>query len=118
MLQHERRTAVQLPLGLMGPVQYAHRLLMCTGWFLTAPFVGAYSKPAQDGYVGPAALAAAKGWTVGMPLGLVFRSVAKGYAPATSFIVVTMGVTGVLLIGWRSALAAVTTPEVRSYTAA
>lgn len=48
-----------------------------------------------------------------MPLGLAFRAALKGYVPATPFVLVTMGFTGAILVGWRSALAAITTPEVR-----
>jgi hypothetical protein len=90
------------------------RTLPVTGWFLTAPFLGAYGKSAQDGYVVPAALTAGKSWAAALPVALVLRSLARGYMPATSFIVVSLLATGTILIGWRTALAAATTPEVRT----
>jgi len=78
------------------------------GWFATAPFLGGYSKEAQGGEVSAAALVAAKCWAVATPIGLVLRGVSKGYVPPTPFIVVTCVATAVLLVGWRSALAAAT----------
>lgn len=75
----------------------------------------AYGKDAQDGYVVPAALTAAKTWAVAAPLGLVFRSILKGYPAPVPFIIVTCCVTGFLCIGWRSGLAALTKPYVRSF---
>lgn len=85
----------------------------CVAWYGAGFLTGAYGKDAQDGYVGPAALTAAKTWAIAAPLGLVFRSVLKGYAPPVAFVIVTMTVTGVLTIGWRSGLAALTKPFVR-----
>ena len=43
--------------------------------------------------------------------GIAARSLACGYAPDKAFVIVTLVVTGVLLVGWRSGLAAVT-PQV------
>ena len=62
----------------------------------------------------PAALTAAKTWAIATPVSLVLRGLLKGYAPPTPFIIVSFAVTGTLLIGWRSILAAVTTPYVCS----
>lgn len=73
--------------------------------------LGGYGSAAQGGKVGPAAAAAAKTWALGVPLGVVIRSIGRGYVPAVSFIGVSLAVTGVLMIGWRAALAAIT-PEV------
>lgn len=39
------------------------------------------------------------------------RSLARGYAPDKAFVIVTLVVTGVLLVGWRAVLAAAT-PQV------
>ena len=86
--------------------------LPAAGWFATAPLLGGFGKAAQDGYVGPAALTAAKCCAVATPVSLVLRGLLKGYPPPTPFIAVSFVVTGTLLIGWRSALAAVTKPEV------
>lgn len=84
-----------------------------TGWFTSGALLGGYGKEAQGGKVGPAAAAAAKTWALGVPLGVAIRSLGRGYVPAMSFIGISLAVTGVLMIGWRTALAAVT-PEVRT----
>jgi hypothetical protein len=83
-------------------------IAICAGWFTAAPFMGGYSKDAQGGNTGRAALSAVKSWVVGAPLGLALRTISKGYMPHVSFVVVSMVMTGILMVGWRSALAAVT----------
>ena len=80
------------------------------GWFATAPFLGGFGADARKKGVPTAAATAAKCWAVGVPLGLVIRGLSRGYVPPTPFIAVSMGVTAVLLVGWRSALAATTKP--------
>ncbi len=60
--------------------------------------------------VAPAALTAAKCWAVGAPVGLAVRTLTKGYLPPTAFIVVSLASTAVFLVGWRTALAALTKP--------
>lgn len=87
------------------------------GWFTSGALLGGFSSAAQSGDTKAAATAAAKTWALGVPLGLVIRSVSRGYVPATAFIGVSMGVTAVLMIGWRAALAAVT-PEAEELTPA
>lgn len=47
----------------------------------------------------------------GNQVGVALRSLSRGYIPDKTFIIVSLVVTAVFLIGWRSALAA-TTPEV------
>lgn len=83
----------------------------CAGWFTSGSLLGGFGQEAQGGKVGPAAAAAAKTWALGVPLGVAIRSLGRGYVPAMSFIGIALGVTGGLMIGWRTALAAVT-PEV------
>lgn len=78
------------------------------GWAAAAPFLGGYGKAAQGGDVKAAALTAAKCWAVGAPIGLILRSVGKGYIPATSFIMISMATTATFMIGWRAAAAALT----------
>lgn len=85
---------------------------LCAGWFTSGALLGGFGQEAQGGKVGPAAAAATKTWAIGVPLGVAIRSLGRGYVPAMSFIGIAMGVTGVLMIGWRTALAALT-PEVR-----
>ncbi|KAG2495095.1 hypothetical protein HYH03_006706 [Edaphochlamys debaryana] len=86
----------------------ATALPFLVGWFGAAPFLGGYSADARKKGVGAAAGTAAKCWAVAAPVGIALRSIARGYMPATSFILVSAGVTAVLLVGWRSALAAAT----------
>lgn len=76
--------------------------------------MGGYGQQAQNGYVGPAALTAAKVWALGTPAALLLRALIKGYPPPTPFIAVAFVATGVTMIGWRTALAGMTTPWVRS----
>ena len=45
---------------------------------------------------------------VWLQVSLVLRSIQRGYIPDKSFVIVSFIATGVLLIGWRSALAAAT----------
>ena len=78
------------------------------GWFGAAALLGGYGKAAQGGDAGAAAGAAAKAWAVGIPVGLLLRSASRGYFPDPSFIGVAMAANGVLLLGWRTALAAAT----------
>lgn len=85
------------------------------GWLASAVLVGGYGKEAQGGSAGAAAGAAAKTWALGIPAGLLIRSAVRGYFPDPAFIGVTMAVNGVLLIGWRTALAAAT-PEAAAPT--
>ncbi|KAG2436547.1 hypothetical protein HYH02_011484 [Chlamydomonas schloesseri] len=81
------------------------------GWFATAPFLGGFGAEARKKGVPAAAATAAKCWAAGVPLGLVIRGLSRGYVPPVPFIGVSMAVTGVLLVGWRSALAAATKPD-------
>ncbi|WIA14020.1 hypothetical protein OEZ85_002580 [Tetradesmus obliquus] len=87
------------------------------GWFTSGALLGGYGKEAQGGNTGAAAVAAAKTWALGVPLGIAIRSIGRGYVPAASFIYVALGATSVLMIGWRAALAAVT-PEAEQLTPA
>ncbi|KXZ49219.1 hypothetical protein GPECTOR_22g810 [Gonium pectorale] len=80
------------------------------GWFATAPLLGGFGAEARKQGVQPAALTAAKCWAVGIPTGLLLRGLLRGYVPPVPFIAVSMAVNGVLLVGWRSALAAATKP--------
>lgn len=75
------------------------------GWFLSAYFLGGY---AEDGRgingLFKAVFAAAKSWAIAVPLGLIIRAATIGHTPPTNFILLTMGSTAVLLIGWRTLL--------------
>ncbi|KAL3840508.1 hypothetical protein ACJIZ3_025099 [Penstemon smallii] len=75
------------------------------GWFLSAYFLGGYGEEGR-GLNGRwrAVVAATKSWSLGIPLGMVIRTVTIGHTPPTNFILVTMGSTAVLLIGWRALL--------------
>ncbi|KAK9838317.1 hypothetical protein WJX81_004248 [Elliptochloris bilobata] len=78
------------------------------GWFAAAVPLGGFGRAACGERAGEAALAAAKCWAVGVPAGIAVRSLARGYAPDKAFVIVTLVVTGVLLVGWRAGLAAIT----------
>ncbi|XP_050252902.1 uncharacterized protein LOC126699233 isoform X3 [Quercus robur] len=75
------------------------------GWFLSAYFLGGYAEDGR-GMNGPSkgVIAAAKSWALGIPLGIVIRSLSSGHFPPYNFILVTMGSTAVLLVGWRTIL--------------
>lgn len=75
------------------------------GWVLSAYFLGGYGEDGRGvNGLSQAVIAAAKSWFVGIPLGIVIRALAAGHLPPTNFILVTMGSTSVLLIGWRTLL--------------
>lgn len=75
------------------------------GWVLSAYFLGGYGEDGRGvNGLSQAVIAAAKSWFVGIPLGIVIRALAAGHIPPTNFILVTMGSTSVLLIGWRTLL--------------
>ncbi|DBA92655.1 TPA: hypothetical protein ACH3X1_002868 [Trebouxia sp. C0004] len=77
------------------------------GWAVAAGLTGAYSST-KDRSVSKAARTASKAWILAVPASLVLRSIQRGYMPDKSFVIVSFIATGVLLIGWRSALAAAT----------
>ncbi|KAG8369138.1 hypothetical protein BUALT_Bualt15G0120200 [Buddleja alternifolia] len=75
------------------------------GWFLSAYFLGGFGEEGRGkNGLWRAVTAAAKSWSLGIPLGLVIRAVTIGHTPPTNFILVTMGSTAVLVIGWRALL--------------
>ncbi|EEF52237.1 uncharacterized protein LOC8265252 isoform X2 [Ricinus communis] len=78
------------------------------GWFLGAYFLGGYGEDGR-GMNGPskAVIAAVKSWAVGIPLGLIIRAVTSGHIPPYTFVLVTMGSTAVLLVGWRALLSSI-----------
>lgn len=82
------------------------------GWLGSAALLGGYGPAAQGGNTGAAAGAAVKTWALGIPAGLLIRAATRGYLADPSFIAVSMVANGVLLIGWRTALAAAT-PEAK-----
>ncbi|KAL3505035.1 hypothetical protein ACH5RR_034876 [Cinchona calisaya] len=75
------------------------------GWFLSAYFLGGYGEDGR-GVNGRsnAIAAAARSWALGFPLGLTVRAANVGHIPPTNSILVTMGSTAVLLVGWRALL--------------
>ncbi|GMJ15256.1 hypothetical protein like AT1G44920 [Hibiscus trionum] len=75
------------------------------GWFLSAYFLGGYSEDGRGANgLSKAVFAAAKSWGFGIPLGLIIRAATSGHIPPYTFVLVTMGSTSVLLIGWRALL--------------
>lgn len=47
------------------------------GWFTSGALLGGYGKEAQGGNTGAAAVAAAKTWALGVPLGIAIRSIGR-----------------------------------------
>eukprot|EP00262_Sarcandra_glabra_P006998 TRINITY_DN1955_c2_g1_i1.p1 TRINITY_DN1955_c2_g1~~TRINITY_DN1955_c2_g1_i1.p1 ORF type:complete len:272 (+),score=35.42 TRINITY_DN1955_c2_g1_i1:24-839(+) len=75
------------------------------GWFLGAYFLGGFNDDGRgDNGVTKAVIAATKSWVVGIPFGLFIRAATSGHIPPARFILVTMGSTAILLIGWRALL--------------
>eukprot|EP00193_Tetraselmis_chui_P000217 CAMPEP_0177760792 /NCGR_PEP_ID=MMETSP0491_2-20121128/5458_1 /TAXON_ID=63592 /ORGANISM="Tetraselmis chuii, Strain PLY429" /LENGTH=216 /DNA_ID=CAMNT_0019276719 /DNA_START=74 /DNA_END=721 /DNA_ORIENTATION=- len=68
------------------------------GWFPVAAALGCYSTDVQTGKSGTGP--ALKGWAVGIPAGVVIRSLMKGYIPDKSFLIVGMLANLVFLVGW------------------
>jgi hypothetical protein len=90
-IQHGRPPAAGVPTFL----EFA------AGWLLAAVVVGAYgSTPVPS--AGRATLVAAGGWLLGASLGQLIRALVEpGFRVSPTFYLVTLGVGGVLLVGWR-----------------
>lgn len=74
------------------------------GWLLGSYFLGGYGPDGQGmNGVSRAATSALKSWAVGVPLGLVIRSIVTSHVPAQAFILVSLGSLLVLMVGWRVA---------------
>ncbi|XP_024030369.1 uncharacterized protein LOC21387291 [Morus notabilis] len=75
------------------------------GWFLSAYFLGGYGEDGRGrNGTSKGVVVTAKSWAVGIPLGLIIRAATTGHFPPFNFILVTMGSTAVLLVGWRALL--------------
>lgn len=81
-------------------------------WFATSPLTGVY-QPTTPQTADSSNLAVttvrqvAPGWAVAIPLGCVLRGLVKGYVPPTSFVIVTMIATLIILTLARLAFAIV-----------
>ncbi|KAF8023072.1 hypothetical protein BT93_F0536 [Corymbia citriodora subsp. variegata] len=75
------------------------------GWFLGAYFLGGYAGDGRgENGLSKAVISTTKSWALGIPLGIAIRVVLSSHIPPYNFILVTMGSTAVLLIGWRTLL--------------
>ncbi|XP_004238074.1 uncharacterized protein [Solanum lycopersicum] len=75
------------------------------GWLLSAYFLGGFGEDGKGkNGLFKAFIAATKSWSLGIPLGIAIRAASVGHIPPVNFIIVTMGSTAVLLIGWRTLL--------------
>ncbi|XP_060199290.1 uncharacterized protein LOC132627744 [Lycium barbarum] len=75
------------------------------GWLLSAYFLGGFGEDGRGkNGLFKAFIAATKSWSLGIPVGLAIRAASVGHIPPVNFIIVTMGSTAVLLIGWRTLL--------------
>lgn len=80
-------------------------------WFATSPWTKVYDErdggdgtvmgeetvPTTTSLIVDVVIQTARGWIVAVPVGIVLRGLLKGYVPPTSFIVVTMVATLVIL---------------------
>ncbi|XP_059631173.1 uncharacterized protein LOC132274042 [Cornus florida] len=75
------------------------------GWILGAYFLGGYGEDGRgmNGF-SKAVITATKSWSLGIPVGMTIRAATVGHIPPPSFILVTLGSTAFLLIGWRALL--------------
>lgn len=71
-------------------------------WFSITPLLGSYDSLATQDPVG-ALLYTARGWGLAVPVGCAIRGVIKGYIPPTSFVIVTM-ISTLIIIGGSRAL--------------
>ncbi|KAK3004044.1 hypothetical protein RJ639_018356 [Escallonia herrerae] len=73
------------------------------GWLLSAYFLGGFGEDGRGtNGLSKAVITAAKSWSLGIPLGIAIRAATIGHIPPINFILVTMGSTSILLIGWRT----------------
>jgi hypothetical protein len=71
------------------------------GWLLAAVVVGAYAADAVSSLSRTVALAGG-GWLLGASIGQLIRAIiGRGFFVLPAFYLVTLGVGGALLIGWR-----------------
>jgi hypothetical protein len=90
-LQHGRPPAA----GVVTFLEFA------AGWLIAAVVVGAYG-PTPLSSPGRTTLVAATGWLLGASVGQLIRALVEpGFRVSPTFYLVTLGVGGVLLVGWR-----------------
>jgi hypothetical protein len=77
------------------------------GWFLAAPWLGAYRLAEKPGIlrVGPFARRTALAWLAAWPLGLALRALFLWRGIPISFALVTFITNIIFLVGWRSIFA-------------
>eukprot|EP00252_Welwitschia_mirabilis_P006952 TRINITY_DN1791_c0_g1_i1.p1 TRINITY_DN1791_c0_g1~~TRINITY_DN1791_c0_g1_i1.p1 ORF type:complete len:279 (+),score=22.19 TRINITY_DN1791_c0_g1_i1:247-1083(+) len=75
---------------------------LVAGWILSAYFLGAFGSDGlgHNGKV-KALIAITKSWAVGIPLGLLLIGIEVHLSPAVLDVLISMGGTFVLLLGWR-----------------
>ncbi|XWS25481.1 hypothetical protein CRYUN_Cryun27aG0071700 [Craigia yunnanensis] len=101
-----------LPIFAMDTIRTADPFM--AGWFLSAYFLGGYGEDGRGANgLSEAVIAAAKSWGLGIPLGLIIRGATSGHIPPYTFVLVTMGSTSVLLIGWRALLISIFPDETK-----
>lgn len=93
-------------LDIQGVMTTAFPFLL--SWFATSPFTGIYADNNIGSGIVDAGKVAAKGWIVAIPLGCALRGVIRGYVPPTSFVIVTLIVTLIILGGSRMIFSVVT----------
>jgi len=75
-----------------------------TVWLATSPITAVYSpdyKNEKSNVIASVLMKVMGGWLLAVPLGIVLRSIIKGYVPPAPFIVVTLLATLIILVGVR-----------------
>ena len=71
------------------------------GWFAVAPLIGAYRLPGP-GTRGAFLLRSVLAWPLGIGVGLLLRNTVFGSPFSPVFAIITLGFTGLFLLGWRA----------------
>lgn len=82
------------------------------GWFSAGYFVSGFGNSAwgKNG-VNQAIEPALKTWALGVPTGILLRTLGRGYLPPKAFVIVTLVLTLVLMVGWRYGYATLVEPK-------
>ena len=96
----------------IGRVSHGEALSLMDSFGTALPFIiGFTGASILSGGYGTSAITspittAARSWVTGIPAGLVIRTIIRGgHVPEATFILISMAVTGVFVIGWRSVFA-------------
>lgn len=74
------------------------------GWFVIAPFVGAY-RAEIGGQPRPMLKRTALAWLIAWPIGLALRALIRSSGIPLTFAIITLVTVLIILLGWRGAFA-------------